>query len=125
MNEMRPIKTMILAVVAALSFYYLLSYGREVIQIWAWNGSADFARLDEVSVWFYRERGADGLPSSPYRLFWKLSIVDPDDGPNWEVRIPGWIPATVAFGAFVLSTLTLAEKRTRNVIEPGFGQRRC
>jgi hypothetical protein len=113
---MRPFNTMILTIVAALSICYLFSYGRAVVQIWIWNGSVDLERLDEVSVWFYRERGADGHPASPYRLSRHLSIVDPLDGPNWEVRVPGWIPAIAAFGALAFSTLTIYEKRERDVI---------
>ena len=112
---MRLFGTMILAVIGALSVWYLCNYGRVVGQIWVWNGSVDFSRLDEVSVWFYRERGADGQPASPYRLSPHLSVVDPLDGPNWEVRVPGWIPAIAAVGALVFSALMICEKREREL----------
>jgi hypothetical protein len=115
---MRTFGTSLLAVVAAASLWFLYSYGYEVFRLVEGQGTFQFAMLDEVSVWFYRERGADGQPSSPYRLSRHLSIIDPLDGPNWEIRIPGWIPATGALSIIAVAgfALTSFGKRGRDVV---------
>jgi hypothetical protein len=112
---MRILGTSVLAVAAAASLWFLCTFGYEVFRLVEGQGTFQFAMLDEVSVWFYRERGADGQPSSPYRLSRHLSIIDPLDGPNWEIRIPGWIPATGALGTLALAGLALPGRRGRDV----------
>jgi hypothetical protein len=113
---MRKFGKSLLAAAAAASLWFLYSYGREILWWVESRGTFQFAMLDEVSVWFYRERGADGQPSSPYRLSRHLSIIDPLDGPNWEIRIAGWIPATGALSILAVAgfTLTSFGKRGRD-----------
>ena len=114
---MRKFGTSLLAVAAAASLWFLYSFGHEIVRLVEGQGTFQFAMLDEVSVWFYRERGADGQPSTPYRMSRHLSIIDPLDGPNWEIRIPGWIPAAGALSILGVAgfTLTLSGKRGQDV----------
>jgi hypothetical protein len=114
---MRTFGTSLFAVTAAASLWFLCSYGYEIFRLVEGEGIFRFAMLDEVSVWFYRERSADGEPSSPYRMSRHLSIIEPLDGPNWEIRIPGWIPAAGALSILAVSGVALASlgKRRRDV----------
>src|SRR5436190_2254870 len=94
---MRRFYSIGLLLTSLVSMGYLFLYGRELYWLsWANEWHADLRMLDDVSIWFYRERDQNGNPASPYRLYHHLSIVDPLDGPNWEIRIPGWIPAIPA-----------------------------
>jgi hypothetical protein len=102
-------------VAAAASLWFLFSYGHQLVRLTEAQGAFHVRLLDEVSVWLYRERDAAGQPASPYRLAPYLSIVDPLDGPNWEVRIPGWIPALGALGVLGLGAWTLPGERGRDV----------
>jgi hypothetical protein len=89
----------LLCCLAAASMYYLFAYGRAIA--WRWEASErsfSVRWFEEISVWLYRDRDAAGHPSSPYKLSRSLSEIDPLDGPNWEIRIPGWIPAVGALG---------------------------
>jgi hypothetical protein len=107
----RSINTIVLAVLAALSVGYLLSYGHQIAQLANARLGFDVGLLDEVSVWLYREGDEAGKPSSPYRLSPHLSIIDPLDGPNWEIRVPGWIPAVVAFSILAIVIYSFPGKR--------------
>jgi hypothetical protein len=111
---MRAIGTVLILVATAFCVWFLLSYGREVTRLVQGRGAFELGMLDEVSVWFYRERGADGQPSGPYRLSRHLSIVDPLDGPNWEIRVAGWIPAAGSLGLLGVAALAVFGKKGRD-----------
>jgi hypothetical protein len=102
-----------LAVVAAASIWFLFLYVYEVGRLIRPREGFQISMLDEVSVWLYRERDANGQPASPYRLSRSLSILPPLDGPNWEIRIPGWIPAIGASCILGVTGLFLFGKRGR------------
>jgi hypothetical protein len=114
---MRKFYDTALLLLAVLSAGYLFIYGRELVRMSAMNEwEVHFEWLDEVSIWFYRERDdATGQPASPYYLSRHLSIVDPLDGPNWEVRIPGWMPAIPALGIVILTAFTFYGSREPRV----------
>ena len=76
----------------------------------------DWSLLDEVSVWLYRERDQAGRPASLYRIAPYLSTIDPYDGPNWEIRVPGWIPALGAIGALTFVALSCSGKKERDPV---------
>jgi hypothetical protein len=100
------LKALALIVLTTSSAAYLFLYAAELVSMSAMNEwQINFGLLDEVSVWFYRERGPTGQPASPYRLSPHLSVIDPQDGPNWEIRIPGWIPAIPALAFLSSATI--------------------
>ena len=113
MNAIRDISRVVLVFAAVLSGYYLCAYGRAIVWRWEANewSAFDVRWLDEISVWFYRKRDEAGRRASPYRLSRHLSVIDPLDGPNWEIRIPGWIPAIVALCILAVTTLSLCGGR--------------
>jgi len=95
----------LLATFVLISIFYLCVFGYEIGWRWKAGGFYGFPAesVVDLNIWFYRERGPDGNPSSPYRLSPRLSEVDPLDGPNWEIWIPAWIPAV---GALIIVVVT-------------------
>ena len=110
---MRSFTPIALALAAAASLWFLAIYGKEVAWCSEACGGFQIAMLDEVSVWFYRERDASGRPASPYRLHRHLSVIDPLDGPNWEIRIPGWVPGSVALVTLAFTGFAFSGKSRR------------
>ena len=107
-------KSVIVACLALVSVGYLSLYTQAIVGPWTMNGYVDLSLLDEVSVWFYRERDVAGRPASLYRMSPYLSVMDPLDGPNWEIRVPGWIPALAAISTLALTTFSCFGKRGRD-----------
>lgn len=112
-SALRLVGRVLLLVLAVISIQYLATLGRAMAWQWKASESPHFRVqwLHEWGVWFYRERGADGQPASGYKLMRGVSPIDPDDGPNWEIKIPAWIPALGAMAVLVATGLHLGRGR--------------
>jgi hypothetical protein len=105
---MRRIKTALLILVIVVSSETLHRYFDSLWFQWeASENNFSWRWLDEHSLWLYRVRGPDGRPASPYKVAPYFSPIDPDDGPNWEIRIPGWIPGGISIIALSLAAYGL------------------
>jgi hypothetical protein len=108
---MRIMKTTLFVMVIVVSAETLHRYFDSLRFQWqASEGSFSWRWFDEHSLWLYRERGSDGLPAGAYRLTRYFSPIDPDDGPNWEIRIPGRMPAGISIIALSCATYALIKK---------------
>ena len=93
---MRRVTNVVAAFVSAISLWTLWIYLSALLPLWEAREGIELNSFQETSLRVYRERGPDGKPAILYKLAPYFSIIDPLDGPNWEIRIPGFIPAGLA-----------------------------
>ena len=109
-------KKAMLCIISVVALAYLGAYGTALIGNLRMHGNIfDFAWASDLSIWLYKKRSIDGQLQTAYSIS-TFSILDPEDGPNAEIRILGWIPAICALAALALATTQMTRKK--NGAEP-------
>jgi len=102
-----------LCIISVLALAYLGAYGTALIRNLRMHGDIlDFTWASDLSIWLYKKRTIDGQFHGTYSIS-AFSIMDPEDGPNAEIKILGWIPAICSLSALVLATTAMTRKKNR------------